>query len=96
MRSYYDDVAAGNYETSWSRLAPEFQSGKAISYEYYVGFWNENDVEIGDVELVDADEDRVIVNVQFEWNDSYTALDQFTLRPDDDGDLLIAAQTTID
>ncbi len=96
MRSYYDSVAARNYEVSWSQLAPEFQSGKALSYEYYVGFWNDNNIEVGDVDLVDANEDRAIVNVELRWNGSTTAgTDQFTLRPGEDGKLLIASQDTV-
>lgn len=96
MRSYYDAVAVGNYEVSWSQLAPEFQRGKALSYEYYVGFWNDNDIEVGDVDLIDADEDRAIVNVELRWNGSTTAVtEQFTLRPGKNGELLIASQDTV-
>ena len=57
VRSYYDAVAGGNYELSWSQLAPEFQRGKARSYDYYVGFWNENDLDVGDIAMVEADQD---------------------------------------
>ena len=97
VRSYYDAVRAGNYEVSWSRLTPEFQRGKAVSYEYYVGFWNDNDVEVGDVDLVDANHDHVILNVVLRWNDNATAVtEQFTLRPGEDGELLIASERTID
>lgn len=95
VRSYYDAVKAGNYETSWSQLAPEFQRGKARSYEYYVGFWNDNDIEVGDIDLVAADQDRAVVNVELRWNGNTTAVtDQFTLRPDENGALLIASQNT--
>jgi hypothetical protein len=97
VRSYYDAVGVGNYEMTWSQLTPEFQRGKAVSYEYYVGFWNDNDVEVGDVDLVDANHDHVIVNVALRWNDNATAVtEQFTLRPGDDGELLIASQRTIE
>jgi hypothetical protein len=97
IRSYYDAVAAGDYDTSWSQLAPEFQRGKARSFEYYVDFWNDNDIAVGTVHLVDADDERAIVNVELRWNGSSTAgVDQFTLRPDEDGRLLIAGQTSLD
>jgi hypothetical protein len=97
IRSYYDEVEAGNYEITWSLLTPEFQRGKAVSYEYYVRFWNDNDVEVGAVDLVDANEDHVIVNVALRWNNSATAVtEQFTLRPGEDGNLLIASQHAID
>ncbi len=95
VRSYYDAVAARNYETSWSQLAPEFQRGMARSYDYYVGFWNENDIEVGQVELVDVDQDRAVVQVELRWNgNATTELNQFTLRPDENGDLLIASQSS--
>jgi serine/threonine protein kinase len=97
VRSYYDAVAAGNYERTWSQLTPEFQRGRAVSYEYYIGFWNDNDVEVADVDLVTANDEHVIVNVALRWNDSVTAVtEQLTLRPGEEGDLLIASQRTID
>ena len=57
LHAYFDAVNSGSYEWSWSQLAPEFQRSKARSYDYYVGFWNDNDVEVGDVRLVDATAD---------------------------------------
>ncbi len=94
--SYYDAVAAGDYESSWLQLAPEFQQGKAQSYEYYTGFWTDNDVEVGAVELVEATEDRALVNVELRFNGSDTATtDRFTLRPSGTGKLLIAEQNTL-
>ena len=97
VRTYYDAVAAANYDRTWSQLTPEFQRGRALSYDYYVDFWNDNDIEVGNVELVDVNQDRVIVNVELRWNGNSTAeTNQFTLRPDENGDLLIASQTTVD
>jgi hypothetical protein len=96
LNSYFDAVASGSYERSWSQLAPEFQRGKARSYDYYVGFWNDNDVEIGDVRLVDATADRAVVNVDLRWNGNDTPVtDQFTLRVGDDGELIITEQETV-
>lgn len=67
----------------------------ARSYDYYVGFWNDNDIEVGQVDLVDVDQDRAGVQVELRWNgNTTTELNQFTLRPDEDGDLLIASQTS--
>ena len=96
LHAYFDAVTSGSYERSWSQLAPEFQRGKARSYDYYVGFWNDNDVEVGDVRLVDATADRAVVNVDLRWNGNDTPVtDQFTLRVGDDGELIIAEQDTI-
>jgi hypothetical protein len=56
----------------------------AQSSGYYVGFWNDNDIEVGDVERVDTDKDEAIVHVELRWNGSTTAeINQFTLRPDE-------------
>jgi hypothetical protein len=96
LRSYYRAVSAGDYQTSWSRLAPEFQRSKARSYEYYVGFWNDNDVEVGDVKLIDATSEQVILDVRLRWNaENNFVTDRFTLRRGQHGELLIAGQTTV-
>jgi serine/threonine-protein kinase PknK len=97
IRSYYDAVTDGDYDTSWSQLAPEFQQGKARSFDYYVDFWNDNDIDVGTVHLIDADPEHAIVNVELRWNGSSTSvIDQFTLHPDEDGRPLIAGQITLD
>jgi hypothetical protein len=97
VRSYYDAVAAEDYDTSWAQLAPEFQRGKARSYDYYVDFWNDNDIEVETVQLVEATGDQAVVNVELRWNgSSTTVIDQFRLRPDEDGRPLIAGQSTVD
>ena len=96
MRDYYDSVAAGDYQTSWAELAPEFQRGRAQSYEYYTSFWDENDIEIGDVRFVSAQGDEALVDVDLRWNGrGEVQTDRFTLRRADDGSLLIARQTTL-
>jgi hypothetical protein len=96
VRSYYTAIAGGDYQLSWSQLAPEFQRGKARSYDYYVGFWDENDIEVVDIALVGADERSAVVNVELRWNGSSdTVIDQFSLRAGPGGEPLIARQDTI-
>ena len=96
LRDYYAQVAAGDYATSWSQLAPEFQSGKARSFEYYSEFWDENDIEVGEIELVESHAREAIVYVDLRWNDSNSwQTDEFRLRRDN-GEWLIAGQTTVD
>ena len=96
IRDYYAEVAARDYDASWSQLAPEFQRGKAVSFDYYVGFWNENDVEVGEVAVVRAGERDATLHVDLRWNRSGPWLtDEFALR-EEDGGWLIAAQKTLD
>jgi hypothetical protein len=95
LRDYYDAVEAGDYERAWSELTPEFQRGKARSYDYFVGFWDENDIAVGDVVLVEATADRAIVDAELRWNGSGTpSTSRFELRASPDG-LRIAAQETL-
>ena len=97
LRSYYDAVGDGNYEVSWSQLAPEFQLGRARSYEYYVEFWNDNDVQVADVRFVSADATEVILDADLRWNGSTSVVtNRFTLRPGQDGELLIAREAAVD
>ena len=96
VRTYYDLVEAGQYEASWSRLAPEFQRGRARSYEYYVDFWNQNDAQVDGVQLVDSTPDRAVVIVELRLNGSQTLIrDQLTLRPGPDGQPLIAHEANL-
>ena len=93
LRNYFDAVETRDYALSWSQLSPEFQRGKARSFDYYVEFWNENDIEVGDVGLVDADSERAFVDVELRWNGSTDAVtDRFELRRSLEGRLLIAGQ----
>jgi len=97
IQSYYADVQAGDYQSSWSQLAPEFQRGKAVSYEYYTGFWDDNDIEVEGVDLLHANSHEATLLVELRWNDSdSTTTDEFTLRRDEAGRWLIAAQTSAD
>jgi serine/threonine protein kinase len=96
VRTYYDLVRVGDYEASWSRLAPEFQRGRARSYEYYVDFWNDNDAQVEGVQLVESTPDRAVVIVDLRLNGSQTLIrDQLTLRAGADGEPLIAREANL-
>jgi len=96
VRGYYDLVAAGDYDRSWPRLAPEFQQSTAQSYEYYVDFWEDNDIAVGDVELVEARSDDAVVHVELRWNgDDRAVIDELRLRRADDGELQIVSQDNV-
>ena len=95
VRGYFDAVEVGDYERSWSQLTPEFQRGRARSYEYYTGFWDDNDISVGDVVLVDAEPGRAFVDVELRWNGSDPFTERFELRAGPNGEPLIADQDTI-
>ena len=97
MREYYEAVQAGDYERSWSQLAPQFQRGRARSFEYYVDFWNDNDVDVGDVVMVSVNADTAIVEVELHWTQTGGgSIQRLELRTDAGGQLLIAGEETQD
>ena len=97
LHGYYDDVAAGRYDLSWSRLTSRFQRGTAHSYEYYTGFWDTNDAALGAMELVRASDDTIVVNAALRWNsDNGLTTYQFTLVRGSDGLLRIDKQSAAD
>ena len=78
-------VAAGN------------QRGKARSYEYYADFWDDNDITVDGVELVDVDQSTAVLHVQLRWNGSDdTTTDRLRLWRAPDGQLLIVGQDSLD
>jgi serine/threonine protein kinase len=97
VREYYEAVQAGDYERSWSQLAPQFQRGRARSFEYYVDFWNDNDIDVGDVVTVSVDANTAIVDVELRWTETGDAsIQRLELRADAGGQLLIAGEETQD
>jgi hypothetical protein len=97
VRDYYTAVRAGDYQRSWSQLAPQFQRGRARSFEYYVDFWNDNDVDVGDIVMVSADADTAIVDVELRWIETGRAsVQRLELRAGPGGQLLIAGEETQD
>ena len=97
FQTYYDEVNAGEYTSSWARLTPEFQNGMARSFDYYVDFWDENDVEVRGVQLVSSNTIEARVHVDLRWNGRGRAItDEFLLRRSETGELLIASETTVD
>jgi hypothetical protein len=93
---YYAHVADGDYEVTWNQLAPEFIEGRELTFDEYVEFWEENDVEVSDADFVSSDEDRAIVRLDLRWNGrGPRQTDEFVLRRSDDGQLLIVRQTSV-
>jgi tRNA A-37 threonylcarbamoyl transferase component Bud32 len=70
LTDYYAAVEAGDYETSWAQLTPEFQSGKARSFEYYTSFWEANDIELRKVRLIESSDNEARLRADLRWNAS--------------------------
>ena len=93
--AYYAAVAAGDYQTTWAELSPQFQNGRAQSYAYYSSFWDKNDVTIGDIRFVSASADEAQVDVDLQWNGRGSfQTNRLTLRRSGDGSLLIAREAS--
>ena len=76
---------------------PSSSAGRARSFEYYVDFWNDNDVDVGDVVMVSVDANMAIVDVELNWTQTGGAsIQRLELRADAGGQLLIAGEETQD
>jgi cytoskeletal protein RodZ len=96
LGDYYAAVEGGDYQTSWAQLTPEFQSGKARSFEYYVDFWNDNEIELRRVRVIESSDDEARIRADLRWNDSGPWItDEFQLVRQD-GRWLIADQDSVD
>jgi hypothetical protein len=109
MADYYSRVNDGDYEVTWDLLAPEFKEQRNLEYDEYVDFWNDNDIEVTDVDFVSSDAQTAIVRVELRWNGrGPRQTDEFVLRradadeadDDDEGDgdgqgLLIVRQASV-
>jgi eukaryotic-like serine/threonine-protein kinase len=96
FRDYYAAVEAGDYETSWAQLTPAFQSGPARSFDYYVSFWDANDVELRKVRMIESSDAEALVRADLRWNGQGPWIsDQFELVLQD-GRWLIDDQATAD
>jgi len=96
VQNYYAAVQAGDYETSWAQLTPEFQSGRARSFEYYTSFWEANDIELRKVRMIESSESDARVRADLRWNDrGRWNTDEFQLVQED-GVWLIDGQESVD
>jgi eukaryotic-like serine/threonine-protein kinase len=96
LADYYAAVEAGDYETSWAQLTPEFQSGKARSFEYYTSFWEANDIELRKVRLIESSDNEARLRADLRWNASSPWItDEFELVRQD-GRWLIDNQQSVE
>ncbi len=96
IHDYYTSVAARDYLTTWAQLAPEFQQGRAQSYDYYSSFWDSNDVEVGEIRYVAQDGDETLVDVELRWNGrGKFQTNRLALRRGDDASLRIVREVSV-
>lgn len=99
ITDYYDRVSAGDYETTWALLSPEFRNARSNTYENYVGYWERTTIEIGDLKFVPGpgtDVGRVQFAARYTTNSRVIdEIDEITLRREPDGNLTITDQRTV-
>ena len=97
--SYYASVAAGDYETSWSQLSPEFQRTRSVSFRDYVHFWDRYDLEILAIDpRPSPDPGQAVVRLTARYSSAagiVDEVDELTLRRVDDDRLVIVAQRVV-
>ena len=95
---YYERVAAGDYEATWTSLSPEFRDDRDLSFDDYVAFWERTTLEPSNLRLVPGPgNDQVRVRFDARYDTGAQVIDEtdeITLRRHDDGTLIIIEQRT--
>jgi serine/threonine-protein kinase len=95
---YYQRLAAGDYETTWSSLSEEFRDDRDLTYASYVQYWEGTAIEIDDLrfEPGPGDAGRVRFDARYiQGGRSVEETDELTLRRLPDGRLIIVEQRVV-
>lgn len=96
VRTYYDEVAAGDYITSWPKLAAEFATSRNLTLDRYSNYWRNTTLVLDQLTFAPGPGDD---HARVRFNATYTTAghtvaeaDQLTLRRADDGTLVVTDQ----
>jgi serine/threonine protein kinase len=99
VADYYESLAAGEYETTWERLSPQFRDDRNLTYESYVSYWQRTDIELQNLRFVTGpgvDESRVLFEARYDTGSRVIdETDEITLVRQPDGQLIITRQRTV-
>ena len=99
LLDYYERVRAGDYETTWESLSPEFRDARDLTFDDYVSYWDNTTLELRDLRFVPGpgvDESRVRFEARYDTGSRVVdETDEITLRRHPDGHLVITEQRTI-
>jgi serine/threonine-protein kinase len=95
---YYERLAAGEYETTWELLSPEFRNDRNLTFERYVSYWENTSIELRNLRFVPGpggNQSRVVFDARYDTGSRIVnETDEITLRHTDDG-LIITKQRTV-
>ncbi|MEO6654117.1 MAG: protein kinase [Ilumatobacteraceae bacterium] len=96
---YYEQVAAGDYGTTWELLSPGFRDARNLTFERYVSYWENTTLKLSDLRVVagpGGDESRVIFDARYDTGSRIVnETDEITLRRATDGRVIITKQRTV-
>ncbi len=99
VRTYYDQVAAGEYESTWPRLTQEFRDARNLTFESYARYWRNTSLELGDLRYTPGpglQEGQVRFEARYTTDGRVVEeTDELTLRREPDGSLVIAEQRIV-
>jgi serine/threonine-protein kinase len=95
---YYERLRAGEYETTWELLSPEFRTDRNLTFERYVSYWENTTIELRNLRFVPGpggNQSRVVFDARYDTGSRIiNETDEITLRHTDDG-LIITKQRTV-
>lgn len=97
--NYYEQIAAGDYESTFVKLTPEFRAARNLTLESYTRYWQNTSLEISSPSFTPGpgpDEGRVRFDARYTTNRGVVReTDEITVRREGDGQLVITEQRIV-
>ncbi len=97
--NYYEQIAAGEYESTFVKLTPEFRAARNLTLESYTRYWQNTSLEISNSSFTPGpgpDEGRVRFDARYTTSRGVVEeTDEITVRREGDGQLVITKQRIV-
>ena len=97
--TYYEQIAAGEFEATWPQLTQEFRDARNLTFESYSRYWRNTSLELDDLRYLPGpgpDEARVRFAARYTTGGRVIdETDELTLRREADGQLVITEQRIV-
>ena len=97
--TYYEQIAAGEYESTFVKLTPEFRAARNLTLESYTRYWQNTSLEISNSSFAPGpgpDEGRVRFDARYTTSRGVIEeTDEITVRREGDGRLVITEQRIV-
>ncbi|MCU1399674.1 MAG: hypothetical protein JWN62_2783 [Acidimicrobiales bacterium] len=99
VRTYYAEVAAGEFDTTWSKLDPGFRSDRNLTFERYRSYWRSTSIAVDQLTFIAGpgqDQAKVRFSAVYTTGGSTAEeVDEVTITRTPDGTLVFSEQRRV-